>query len=250
MLGTFVMTPFPAPARFPTTHWSRVARAGGEPTPEARAALAELCGAYWYPIYALIRRKGHGADEALDLTQDYFARLLENGTVAAADPEKGRFRSFLLADCSFFLADRRDRDRALKRGGGRPVLSIDVRDAEGRFLREPCHDQNPERMFERDWALALIARVFEHLEQFYHRTGRAGLFRRLKPLVSADPDAASRAAVAAELGVTEGNLRVAIHRMRARSAARLRDEVAATLRDAGDDDVADELRALFAILEA
>jgi hypothetical protein len=99
-------------------------------------------------------------------------------------------------------------------------------------------------------ALVLIARVFEHLEQFYHRTGRAGLFRRLRPLVSADPDAASRASVAAELGMTEGNLRVAIHRMRARFAAGLRDEVAATLRDAGDDDVADELRALFAILEA
>jgi hypothetical protein len=117
------MTRFASPARFPTTHWSRVARAGGEPTPEARAALAELCGAYWYPIYALIRRKGHGADQALDLTQDYFARPMEKGTVAAADPEKGRFRSFLLADCSFFLAGRRDRDRALKRGGGRSCRS-------------------------------------------------------------------------------------------------------------------------------
>ena len=113
----------PPPARFPTTHWSRVARAGDRPTPEARAALAELCGAYWYPIYALIRRKGHDPDAALDLTQDYFARLLEKGTVAAADPAKGRFRSFLLADCGFFLADRRDRDRALKRGGGRPRRS-------------------------------------------------------------------------------------------------------------------------------
>src|SRR3954466_3081152 len=95
------MNESPPPARFPTTHWSRVARAGGPPTPEARAALAALCGAYWYPLYALIRRKGHGADAALDLTQDYFARLLEKGTVAAADPVKGRFRSFLLADCTF-----------------------------------------------------------------------------------------------------------------------------------------------------
>ena len=94
------MAGYPSAARFPTTHWSRVARAGGAPTPEARAALAELFGAYWYPIYALIRRKGHDADVALDLTQDYFARLLEKGTVAAADPVKGRFRSFLVADCS------------------------------------------------------------------------------------------------------------------------------------------------------
>src|SRR5215212_1673973 len=126
-------------AHFPTTHWSRVARAGDPTTPEARAALAELCGAYWYPIYALIRRKGHGPDAALDLTQDYFARLLEKGTVAAADPVKGRFRAFLLADCSYFLADRRDHDLALKRGGGRPVVPIDAHEAEGRYRHEPAH---------------------------------------------------------------------------------------------------------------
>jgi RNA polymerase sigma-70 factor (ECF subfamily) len=239
---------FPSPARFPTTHWSQVARAGGPATPEERAAFAELCGIYWYPIYALIRRKGHGADEALDLTQDYFVRLLEKGTIAAADPVKGRFRSFLLADCSFFLADRRDRDNAQKRGGGRPVLSIDARDAEGRFLREPSHDETPERMFERDWALALITRVFDKLERHYDKTGRSELFRRLKPLVSSDPDAACRVAVAAELGLTDGNLRVALHRLRARFAASLREEVAATLRDAGDEAVKEELQALFAVL--
>ena len=235
-------------APFPTTQWSRVARAGGPPTPEARAALAELCDAYWYPIYALIRRKGYQADAALDLTQDYFARLLEKGTVAAADPVKGRFRSFLLADCSFFLADRRDRDRARRRGGGRPVLSIDARDAEGRFLREPSHDRTPERMFERDWTLALIARAFDRVERHYAGTGRSELFRRLKPLVASDPDAAPRAAVAAELGLSEGNLRVVLHRLRARFATGLREEVAATLRDAGDEAIAEELRALFAVL--
>jgi RNA polymerase sigma-70 factor (ECF subfamily) len=240
----------PPTARFPTTHWSRVAGAGGPPTPEARAALAELCGAYWYPIYALIRRKGHDADEALDLTQDYFARLLEKGTIAAADPVKGRFRSFLLADCSFFLADRRDRDRALKRGGGRPVLSIDTRDAEGRLIREPCHDRTPERMFERDWALALIARVFDRLERHYTETGRSELFRCLKPLLSSDHNDAPRAAVAAELGMTEGTLRVALHRLRGRFAAGLREEVATTLEDSGDEAIEDELRSLFAVLGA
>jgi hypothetical protein len=238
----------PPPARFPTTRWSRVVAAAGPPTPEARAALAELCGAYWYPIYALIRRKGYGPDAALDLTQDYFARLLEKGTVAAADPVKGHFRSFLLADCSFFLADRRDHDRALRRGGGRPVLSIDARDAEGRFLRVLAHDRTPERLFERAWALTLIARVFDRLERHYADTGRSEVFRRLKPLVAADPDAVPRAAVAAELGLTEGNLRVALHRLRARFAAGLRAEVAATLRDDGDEAVAEELRALFAVL--
>jgi DNA-directed RNA polymerase specialized sigma24 family protein len=240
--------PPPPPARFPTTHWSRVACAGGPPTPEARAALAELCGAYWYPIYALIRRKGYETDAALDLTQDYFARLLEKGTVAAADPVKGRFRSFLLADCTFFLADRRDRDRALKRGGGRPVLSIDARDAEGRFLREPSHEQTPERLFERDWALALIARVFDRLERHYAETGRSQLFRSLKPLVSSHTDVAPRAAAAAEMGVTEGTLRVALRRLRARFAAGLRDEVATTLQDTGEEVIEEELRALFAVL--
>src|SRR5262249_38083339 len=159
---------------------------------------------------------------------------LEKGTIAAADPVKGRFRAFLLADCSFFLTDHRDRDRALRRGGGQPVLSIDARDAEGRFLREPAHDRTPERMFERDWALALIARVFDRLDRHYAKTGRSQLFRRLKPLLSSDRDATPRAAVAAELGPTEGNLRVALHRLRGRFAARLREEVAATLRDARD----------------
>jgi RNA polymerase sigma-70 factor (ECF subfamily) len=238
----------PPPNRFPTTHWSRVARAGGPPTPEARAALAELCSAYWYPIYALIRRNGYAADAALDLTQDYFARLLEKGTVAAADPVKGRFRSFLLTDCRFFLADRRDRDRALRRGGGRPVLSIDARDAEGRFLREPSHDLTAERLFERDWAIALIALVFDRLERHYADTGRAELFRHLKPLVSSGPDAALRAAVATGLGMTEGNLRVALHRLRARFAAGLRAEVAATLRDAREEAIEEELRDLFAVV--
>jgi RNA polymerase sigma-70 factor (ECF subfamily) len=242
------MNESPLAAHFPTTYWSRVARAGGPPTPEARAALAERCAAYWYPIYALIRRKGYEAGAALDLTQDYFARLLERGTVAAADPVKGRFRSFLLADCSFFLADRRGRDRAPGRGGGRPVLSIDAREAEGRFLREPSHDKTPERMFERDWALALIARAFDGLERHYGEAGRSELFRRLKPLMSSDRGAAPRAAVAAELGLTEGNLRVALHRLRARFAAGLRAEVAATLRDAGVEAIEEELRARFTVL--
>jgi hypothetical protein len=130
------------------------------------------------------------------------------------------------------------------------VLSIDARDAEGRFLGEPSHDRTPERMFERGWALALIARVFDALERHYADTGRSELFRRLKPLVSPGPDAAPLAAVAAELGLTDANLRVAPHRLRTRLAAAPRREVAATLRDAGKEAVEDELRALFAVLGA
>ena len=179
------MSDRPSPARFPTTHWSCIARAGVPASTEARRALAELCGAYWYPIYALIRRKGHDPDQALDLTQGYFARLLENGTVAAADPAKGRFRSFLFADCSFFLADQGDRDRALKRGGGRPIVSIDARDAEGRFLHEPAHGETAERLYERDWALALIGRVFDRLQATLRRHQARRAFSSLETVVDA-----------------------------------------------------------------
>ena len=232
---------------FPTTRWSLVVAAAD---PAASEALAGLCSAYWYPVYAFIRRNGHGPDDALDLTQDYFARLLEKCTVAAADPVRGRFRSFLLADCSFFLADRRDADRALKRGGGRVMLSIDARDAEGRFLYEPAHDQTSERLFEGDWARALIARAFDRLERHYSATGRADVFGHLRPLVAGEPGAASGAAVAAALGSTEGAVRVAVHRMRARFAASLREEVVATLADPDPTAVDAELQGLLDALRA
>ncbi len=135
-----------------------------------------MCAAYWYPLYAFIRHKGHGPDEALDLTQEYFAGLLEKGTVARAHPGKGRFRSFLLADCRHFLAHRREHDRALKRGGGSPPLSIDARDAEGRYLREPSHSRTLEHLFERDWALAMLEGVLARLRREYHESGRGKTF--------------------------------------------------------------------------
>src|SRR5262249_56362670 len=124
----------------------------GRSEPDAGAALAELCAAYWYPVYALIRRRGHDPDAAADLAQDYFAHLLEKGTLAAADPSKGRFRAFLRTDCGFFLADARDRAARLKRGGGVTPISIDARDAEGRYLVEPADELTPERLFDRAWA--------------------------------------------------------------------------------------------------
>jgi RNA polymerase sigma-70 factor (ECF subfamily) len=131
---------------FPTRRWSRIAAAGDAPD-----ALAELCDAYWYPIYAFIRRAGHDADAALDLTQGYFARLLERRPFEAADPSRGRFRAFLLADCRHFLAHRREHDHARRRGGGRRPLPIDAHDAEGRYHPEPSHDRTAARLFERDW---------------------------------------------------------------------------------------------------
>src|SRR5262245_38295274 len=161
-MRSLVPAPFPDPSSdgpFPTTRWSRVVAASDRDLPAAREALAGLCAAYWYPIYTLIRRKGHGPDEALDLTQDYFTRLLESDVLASADHRRGRFRAFLRTDCGFFLSHRRERERALKRGGGRTALPIDARDAEGRYLLEPVDAATPEHLFDRAWALDLLGEV-------------------------------------------------------------------------------------------
>ena len=203
-------------ARFPTTCWSRVVAARDRATPEAREALSGLCEAYWYPLYAFIRRKGHGPEEARDLTQDFFARLLERGTVAAADPLRGRFRSFLLADCTRFLADRHERDRAAKRGGGVTPLSIDARDAEGRYLREPAHGRTPERLFERDWAMALLDDVLARLRDEFERSGRGDAFEVLKVALTDGPRTVPHATLAQRLGTTTGAVQVAVHRLRRR----------------------------------
>ncbi len=234
------------PAGFPTTRWSRVAHAINPAAPDARVALAELCGAYWYPIYALIRRKGNGPERALDLTQGYFAHLLERGTVAAADPALGRFRSFLLADCGHFLAHERERDAAARRGGGRALLSINASDAEGQYQLEPAHEQTPERLFERDWALALLERVVAEIRRDYESSGRGASFEVLKVVLEAGSSQVSQADIAARLGTTEPAAQVAIHRLRKRYREALRAAIAATVADEAAVD--DELKALFAAL--
>jgi RNA polymerase sigma-70 factor (ECF subfamily) len=231
---------------FPTTRWSRVVAAGGRAAPEARQALAELCAAYWYPLYAFIRRKGWNPEDALDGTQDYFAALLEKRTVAAADPSKGRFRSFLLTDCTHFLAHRRERDRAAKRGGGIAPLSIDIRDAEGRYLREPAHSLTPERLFQRDWALELLDGVLARLRREYEHSGRAATFEALKCVLTADSPSVPHAELAARLGTTPGAAQVAVHRLRKRYRALIREAIAATVVDRAE--VESEIRELFAAL--
>jgi RNA polymerase sigma-70 factor (ECF subfamily) len=236
----------PFAAGFPTTQWSRVVAAGDCAAPEARDALAELCRAYWYPLYAFIRRQGHSPDAALDLTQDYFARLLERRNVAAADPARGRFRSFLLADCTHFLAHARDGQRALKRGGGAVPLSIDARDAEGRYLREPAHASTPERLFERDWALALLSDVLAQLRREYEDSGRGATFDVLRVVLTDDPRAVPQAELAQQLGISTGAVQVAIHRLRRRYRDLLRAAIAETV--AHEAEVEDEIRDLFAAL--
>jgi RNA polymerase sigma-70 factor (ECF subfamily) len=240
----------PSAADFPTTNWSRIVRAGDPAASEAQAALTELCRDYWYPLYALIRRRGLPPEEAADLTQDYFARLLESGLLAAADRRKGRFRAFLRTDCGFFLADRRDRDRALKRGGGSVPITIDARDAEGRYRFEPADDLTPERLFDRAWALTLLDRVLQRLATEYADSGRGALFEGLQGTLAGGSQSVPHAALAARLGTTLAAVQQAASRLRKRYREVLRAEIAATLEDPSDAAVADEVRDLFAALES
>jgi RNA polymerase sigma-70 factor (ECF subfamily) len=229
---------------FATTRWSLVVAARGN-SPAARDALAELCRLSWYPLYAYIRRKGHTHVEAEDLTQEFFTRLLERDDLATVDPSRGRFRSFLLASCNHFLSNQRDRDQALKRGGGRQPLPLDFHDAERRYVAEPGHDQTPERLFERRWALTLLERVLQRLQQDYEDSGKGNLFERLKGQLAGET-VGSYAEAAAELGLTEGAVKVAAHRLRQRYRDLLRDEIAQTLDDPAAVD--DEIHALFTAL--
>ncbi len=224
---------------FPTTHWSRVASAG-DPT-----ALAELCGAYWYPIYALIRREGHQPDQALDLTQGYFARLIEKGTISAANPSLGRFRSFLRADCRYFLSDCRDHAHAQKRGGGRALLSIDTQDAEGRYIVEPADDLTPDLVFDRAWGLTLLARALDRLAAEYESRGQGRVFENLHEGLTGGARTSPHAEIARELGMTEAAVQQASSRLRKRYKEALRDEIAATLADPTAEAVESEIRDLF-----
>jgi DNA-directed RNA polymerase specialized sigma24 family protein len=236
------------PAGFPTTHWSRVAHAVDPAAPEARAALAELCGAYWYPIYAFIRRKGHDPDEALDLTQDYFKRLLETGVLASADHRQGRFRAFLRTDCAFFLSHHHEQRRALKRGGGRTALPFDARDAEGRYLREPVDATTPERLFDQTWTFNLLDEVLKQLAREYADTGRATHFDILQDAIGKPTRLVSYADLADRMRTSEGAVQQAVQRLRKRYKAILRARVAATLDDPDEAAINDEIRDLFTAL--
>jgi DNA-directed RNA polymerase specialized sigma24 family protein len=232
--------------RFATTHWSLiVATREGGPA-DAREALAELCRAYWYPIYAYIRRSGHEADPARDLTQDFFAAWLERDLLGSVEPGKGRFRSYLLAACKHFLANRRQYERARKRGCGRVLASLDARDAEGRYLREPSHGLTAERIYERRWALTVLEVVLGRLGREMERAGKKPLFDLIAPALLGTGSSVPYARVASELAMTEGAVKIAAHRLRNRYRELLIEEVAATV--GGREEVDDEIRNLFAAL--
>ncbi len=234
----------PGRSQFPTTRWTLEVAAGDPHRKEARSALVSLCEAYWYPLYAYLRRRGYPPDQGQDLTQEFFIRVLEGRYLDRADPEKGRFRSFLLASLKFFVADEEDRQRAQKRGGG-AVLSLEFSSGEDRYQREPAHDETPERIFERRWAHAVLDRVVERLRDEFLHHGRPEHFERLKVFLLGHSDA-PYAALAREMNTSEGALKVAIHRLRKRYRELFRQEIADTVADPGE--VESELRFLAAAL--
>jgi RNA polymerase sigma factor (sigma-70 family) len=238
------MHTLPGSSRFPTTRWSLVVAAGEPQGKEARPALASLCENYWYPLYAYLRRRGYPADQAQDLTQEFFTRVLEGRYLDRADPEKGRFRSFLLTSLKFFVADEQDRQRAHKRGGG-AVLQLEFSSGEDHYQREPAHNETPERIFERSWALAVLDRVVERLRNEFVHHGSPEHFGRLKVFLLGHSDA-PYATLAREMNTSEGALKVAIHRLRKRYRELFRQEIADTVADPGE--VESELRFLAAAL--
>jgi len=233
-------------AAFRTTRWSVIQAAAGRDSAAAREALSTLCEAYWYPVYAFVRRSGCDPEEARDLSQGFFARLLEKRDLGSADPARGRFRGFLLGSVRHFLSNERDRERALKRGGGQRILSIDQKDAEGRYALEPIDPITPETLFLRHWALTVVDSAMKRLAEDYRTKGRSRLFERVRPMLTgSDPDV-SRCELAEELGMSETALNVAIHRMRRTFRHKLKEEVAQTLADPADAE--DELGQLMAAL--
>ncbi len=238
------MHALPGSSRFPTTRWTLVVAASAPDQNEARSALVSLCEGYWYPLYAYLRRRGYPTDQAQDLTQEFFMRVLEGRYLDRADPEKGRFRSFLLTSLKFFVADEGDRHRAFKRGGG-AVLPLEFSSGEERYQREPAHDETPERIFERRWALSVLDRVVERLRDEFVQHGRPEHFERLKVFLLGHSDA-PYAALAREMNTSEGALKVAIHRLRKRYRELFRQEIADTVADPAD--VESELRFLAAVL--
>ena len=240
------MDPEAGRRRLATTRWSVVLAAGGSDAPASRAALETLCEAYWYPVYAFVRRAGHSSEDARDLTQEFFARVLEKGYLRAARPERGRFRAFLLTSVRHFLSNERDWRSAIKRGGGKPVLPLEFDDGERRYQIEPVDESTPDRIYERRWATTVLEVARRRFDEAQARLGRDATFHRLRGSVFGDGDAAKYQDLAVELGMTEGALRVAVHRLRRQFGAILREVVAETVER--DEAVEEELRYLLEIV--
>jgi RNA polymerase sigma-70 factor (ECF subfamily) len=231
---------------FPVTRWSVVAEACDEAGVEPAAALEDLCRTYWIPLYAAVRRFGHSPEDAKDLTQGFFARLLENDRLHAADREKGRFRTFLMVALKRYLANEWHRGQAAKRGGGLDPVPLDTRLAERLYGGSGAHSLTPEQLFDKRWALTLIETALARMEQEYREAGRDQEFEALKPCLTAGRGEIGYCELAKALGLGEGAARVAVHRIRKRYRSLFREEIARTVRNEGE--VEEEMRALMQAL--
>lgn len=232
---------------FVTTHWSVVLAAGQTDAATARSALEELCRTYWFPLYAYVRRRGHQPEEAQDLTQEFFLRVIEKQSLRLADSARGKFRSFLLTSLKNFLINEWEKTRAAKRGGGQASVPLEWDEAESRYLAEPSQDLTPDRLFDKRWAVAIVERAQHRLRAEYCAANKLPLFEQLQGHVWGDA-AAGYAESAARLNTTEGALRIAVHRIKERFRSLLREEVAQTA--ASTDEIDAELRYLVSVLRA
>jgi|SRR5687767_1115696 len=231
---------------FEPTRWSVVLQAGQVGSAAAEEALAILCKTYWPPLYAYVRRMGHSPEDAQDLVQEFFARLLEKNYLATVEPAQGRFRSFLLMALKRFMANEWRRANRQKRGGGQILISLDARDSEDRALVVVSHAETPETSFERRWALKLLEEVLGQLESEFAKSGKQRIFHRLKGFLTADKGEVSHADLAKELQMTVGAVKVTVHRMRLRYRDLLREEISNTV--ASSSEIDEELRHLFTVL--
>ena len=240
--------PLPTNAHwFATTHWSVVVAASDQNSPQKVDALEKLCRAYWYPLYAFIRREGYHPQDAQDLTQGFFTRLLEKNYLAQMDRQKGRFRSFLLAALKHFLSDEQDKARAQKRGGGQALISLDEQTAEGRYRLEPADVMSAEKLFERRWALTLLEQARTRLRDEYVAAGKAEFYDQLR-IMEAEEKKGTYAESAACLGTTESAIKSAVPRLRRRYAELVREEIAHTVNSPSEID--QEIRYLITVISS
>lgn len=236
----------PGTSRFATTHWSMILAAGRPESPGYRQALQTLCQTYWFPLYAYLRRRGYDRHQAEDSTQAFFASLLERQGIGRADPKQGKFRSFLLTSLKNFLADEWDRAQAQKRGGDIKVFSLNIQDAETWYSAEPADDLSPEKLFEKSWALTVLKQAMAQLKAEFVAANKQQLFDHLKAYLTAEPGSVPYRQVAAKLDMTEGAVKVSVHRLRQRYRELVRQQIAQTVSTA--DEVDAEIRDLFAAL--
>ncbi len=239
-------SPIPNRSLFNRTHWSVVLAAAQGESSTTSAAREEVCRNYWFPLYAYVRRRGYGPEDAKDLTQEFFARLLANHGLATVSPRKGKFRSFLLASMNHLLCDEHDRLTRVKRGGEHPLVSFDAQSAEERYRLEPADQLTADRIFERRYAIALLEQVLSRLEEEYSKSGKGRVFAVLRQFLTGDPAEHDYPAAAYRLKMTEGAGRVAAHRLRRRYGALFREAVAATLDD--PEELDSEMRHVLAVL--